>query len=185
MVYCRLLSMACSVSSDGLANLREPPFASLPRCDCLCCAGRTRERGTDDRSLAPPRRHTRMSELKDRFKLRVVLCHVDIKDSTQALLSVTSLTIANDWTLMLTWSLQEAARYVETYKSFENKSAPVRSEHGRALRESERLTLCDRVGAKDKRTKKRKVPCETPRAKGAVRNTKSKRCREKHTLPEH
>ncbi|CAM9362952.1 unnamed protein product, partial [Pylaiella littoralis] len=65
----------------------------------------------------------RIKELSRHFTLRVLLCHVDVDDSETPLLEVNKLAVFNDFTLVLAWSLQEAARYLETYKAYENKSA--------------------------------------------------------------
>ncbi|CAN0188413.1 unnamed protein product [Ectocarpus sp. 4 AP-2014] len=65
----------------------------------------------------------RIKELSGHFTLRVLLCHVDVDDSETPLLEINKMAVFNDFTLVLAWSLQEAARYLETYKAYEHKSA--------------------------------------------------------------
>ncbi|CAM9466180.1 unnamed protein product [Scytosiphon promiscuus] len=65
----------------------------------------------------------RIKELSRHFTLRVLLCHVDVDDSETPLLEMNKMAVLNDFTLVLAWSLQEAARYLETYKAYEQKSA--------------------------------------------------------------
>ncbi|KAJ0234280.1 DNA excision repair protein ERCC-1 [Hirschfeldia incana] len=65
----------------------------------------------------------RIRELQKNFKLRVVLCHVDVEDSVKPLLEVTKTALLHDCTLLCAWSLTECARYLETIKVYENKPA--------------------------------------------------------------
>jgi len=67
---------------------------------------------------------SRISEVKSRreFRLRVLLVEKDIDDTTSLPL-LTSLAAANGFTVVLCWSKQEAARYLETYKLYERRSA--------------------------------------------------------------
>ncbi|CAM9168394.1 unnamed protein product, partial [Ascophyllum nodosum] len=62
-------------------------------------------------------------ELSRHFTLRILLCHVDVEDSEKPLLDINKTAVLNDFTFILAWSLQEAARYLETYKAYEQKSA--------------------------------------------------------------
>jgi len=57
------------------------------------------------------------------FDLRIVLVLVDSPDCTDSITSLTTLAADNNFTTVLAWSEKEAARYLETYKAFENKSA--------------------------------------------------------------
>lgn len=63
----------------------------------------------------------RMAELK--FQLTVLVVLVDTNDSTVALRQLNTLAVRHDVTLILAWSEQEAARYLETYKAYQNKNA--------------------------------------------------------------
>lgn len=63
----------------------------------------------------------RMSRLARLYILRVLLVLVDVDDYHDVLRELNRNAILNDYTLMLAWSFEEAARYLETYKAFENK----------------------------------------------------------------
>jgi len=67
----------------------------------------------------------RVLELIGRYKLRVIVCHVDVNDSTAPLHDVSKLAFANEWTLICAWSPSEVARYVETLKVLEHKDAAI------------------------------------------------------------
>ncbi|EED91661.1 predicted protein, partial [Thalassiosira pseudonana CCMP1335] len=74
-------------------------------------------------NLHPNYIHRRIAELKSDFELRVLLCHVDLDDNASVLLFLNDLCVQNNLTLILAWSEEEAARYVETFKAFEGKDA--------------------------------------------------------------
>ncbi|CAI7788848.1 unnamed protein product [Closterium sp. NIES-54] len=65
----------------------------------------------------------RIRELQKSFRLRIVLCHVDVDDVTKPLHDITKTALLNDCTLLCAWSPNECARYLETLKSYENKPA--------------------------------------------------------------
>lgn len=65
----------------------------------------------------------RISELGKDFDLRVLLCYVDVDDNANVILSLNNLCVENDLTLILAWSEEEAARYLETLKAFDGKDA--------------------------------------------------------------
>jgi DNA excision repair protein ERCC-1 len=65
----------------------------------------------------------RIQSLGSLFNLRIILCQVDIEDTEKAILEITKLCMMSDCTLILCFSALEAARYIETYKLYENKSA--------------------------------------------------------------
>lgn len=73
--------------------------------------------------LHPDYLYHRIRELQKSFKLRVVLCHVDVEDVIKPLLEVTRTALLHDCTLLCGWSLEECGRYLETIKVYENKSA--------------------------------------------------------------
>ncbi|KAL8470435.1 hypothetical protein ACS0TY_033064 [Phlomoides rotata] len=73
--------------------------------------------------LHPDYLYFRIRELQKNFKLRVVLCHVDVEDVIKPLLEVTKTALLHDCTLLCAWSLEECGRYLETIKVYENKSA--------------------------------------------------------------
>ncbi|XP_019052853.1 PREDICTED: DNA excision repair protein ERCC-1 isoform X3 [Nelumbo nucifera] len=75
--------------------------------------------------LHPDYLYYRIRELNKNFKLRVVLCHVDIEDVVKPLLEVTRTALLHDCTLLCGWSLEECGRYLETIKVYENKPADI------------------------------------------------------------
>ena len=64
----------------------------------------------------------RITELGKSFKLRILLIHVDTDDNVKYIGELNQLCFINDITILLSWSLQEAARYLETFKAYEKKS---------------------------------------------------------------
>ncbi|KAK1421530.1 hypothetical protein QVD17_23942 [Tagetes erecta] len=75
--------------------------------------------------LHPDYLYYRIRELGKDFKLRVVLCHVDVEDVVKPLLEVTRTALLHDCTLLCGWSLEECGRYLETIKVYENKPADI------------------------------------------------------------
>ncbi|CAI5736807.1 unnamed protein product [Hyaloperonospora brassicae] len=57
------------------------------------------------------------------YKTKLVLCFVDVDDNEVALREINRVALLSDFTLVLAWSWLEAARYLETFKAYENKSA--------------------------------------------------------------
>jgi len=72
-------------------------------------------------NLKPDYIHERIKQLGKSYELRVLLVHVDIKESQNALKHLTRLCLLADFTLMLAWSTEEAGKIIETYKLFENR----------------------------------------------------------------
>ncbi|CAN6581991.1 unnamed protein product [Malus baccata var. baccata] len=75
--------------------------------------------------LHPDYLYFRIRELQKNFKLRVVLCHVDVEDVIKPLLEVTKTALLHECTLLCGWSLEECGRYLETIKVYENKPADI------------------------------------------------------------
>ncbi|KAJ1387458.1 RuvA domain 2-like [Sesbania bispinosa] len=75
--------------------------------------------------LHPDYLYYRIRELQKNFKLRVVLCHVDVEDVMKPLLEVTKTALLHECTLLCGWSLEECGRYLETIKVYENKPADI------------------------------------------------------------
>ncbi|KAG6646548.1 DNA excision repair protein ERCC-1 [Carya illinoinensis] len=75
--------------------------------------------------LHPDYLYFRIRELQKNFKLRIVLCHVDVEDVVKPLLEVTKTVLLHDCTLLCAWSLEECGRYLETIKMYENKPADI------------------------------------------------------------
>lgn len=74
-------------------------------------------------SLHPTYLFKRIKDVRNDYKLRVVLVQVDIDDVEKSMLDVCRTAILSDFTVVCAFSPQEAARYLETYKAYENKSA--------------------------------------------------------------
>ena len=66
--------------------------------------------------LKPKYIYARMEALQRGYRLRVLLCMVDTEDNTKTLIDVHKVAVVNGWTLILAWSAEEAARYLETYQ---------------------------------------------------------------------
>ncbi|KAF3454430.1 hypothetical protein FNV43_RR04877 [Rhamnella rubrinervis] len=75
--------------------------------------------------LHPDYLYYRIRELQKTFKLRVVLCHIDVEDVVKPLLEVTKTSLLHECTLLCGWSLEECGRYLETIKVYENKPADI------------------------------------------------------------
>lgn len=73
-------------------------------------------------NLKPDYIHERLKQLGKNYELRVLLVHVDIKESQNALKHLTRICLLADLTLMLAWTPEEAGKIIETYKLFENRS---------------------------------------------------------------
>lgn len=71
--------------------------------------------------LHPNYLYRRIKEVGSDFRLRIVLCQVDVEDNVKALLELNKLCFTHRFTLILSWSALEAGRYLETFKSYENK----------------------------------------------------------------
>lgn len=74
-------------------------------------------------NLYPNYIHGRIAELKSDYDLRIILCLIDVDDNASLLLFLNKLCCVNHMTLLLAWSEEEAARYLETIKTFEHKEA--------------------------------------------------------------
>lgn len=74
-------------------------------------------------NLYPNYIQRRIAELKTDFKLRILLVLVDVEDNANVLLALNRLAVVHNFTLLLAWSEEEAARYLETFKAFDGKDA--------------------------------------------------------------
>jgi DNA excision repair protein ERCC-1 len=72
--------------------------------------------------------HKRIAQLKNAYRLRILLCQVDSEDNEAPLCEIAKICVINNITLILAFSLVEAARYLEAYKLFENKPVDVITE---------------------------------------------------------
>lgn len=75
--------------------------------------------------LHPEYLHNRLKELGKGYDLRVLLVQVDVKDPHHQLKDLAKICILADLTLILAFSSEEAGRYLEAYKVYENKPAEV------------------------------------------------------------
>ena len=73
--------------------------------------------------LYPHYIHRRLAELRTDFKCRVLLVLVDVEDNANAILYLNKIAVIQNMTLILAWTEQEAARYLETYKALNGKDA--------------------------------------------------------------
>jgi DNA excision repair protein ERCC-1 len=72
-------------------------------------------------NLYPRYIYSRIAELGKDFTLRVLLVLVDCTDNAAVLLHLNKMAVQHDLTLILAWSPEEAARYLETYKALDGK----------------------------------------------------------------
>ncbi|EFX02677.1 mating-type switching protein swi10 [Grosmannia clavigera kw1407] len=70
--------------------------------------------------LHPEYIYARIQGLQGRYQLRVLLTLVDIDGHEEPLRELAKTSLVNQMTLLLCWSVAEAARYLELYKTFEH-----------------------------------------------------------------
>lgn len=56
--------------------------------------------------LEPEYIHRRIAQLRHSFKLRVLLCHVDVDDVVKPLGEIVKICLLNGWTLICGWSMK-------------------------------------------------------------------------------
>ncbi|XP_063448815.1 DNA excision repair protein ERCC-1-like isoform X1 [Mytilus trossulus] len=71
--------------------------------------------------LNPNYIHDRLKQLGRSYELRVMLVQIDIKEPHHLLRELAKICILADCTLILAFSTEEAGRYLESYKVYENK----------------------------------------------------------------
>ncbi|KAG0258936.1 Excision repair cross-complementation group 1 [Actinomortierella ambigua] len=71
--------------------------------------------------LHPEYIYSRIAAIGKSFVLRVLLVLVDVDTHQQAIRELTRVAVTSEFTLICCWSNEEAARYIETYKAYENK----------------------------------------------------------------
>eukprot|EP00249_Psilotum_nudum_P012968 c24077_g1_i3 orf=69-1025(-) len=102
--------------------------------------------------LHPDYLYYRIRELPKGFRLRVILCFVDVEDVIKPLHEVTKTALVHECTLLCAWSLHECARYLETIKIYENKPADTiqeRTDHDYLSRLTGVLTTVRHVNRTD------------------------------------
>jgi len=72
-------------------------------------------------AINPDYIHERLKKLGHSYELRVLLVQCDVQDPQHALRELASIALLSDCTLLVAWSSDAAARYLETYKSYEDK----------------------------------------------------------------
>ncbi|SPQ96083.1 unnamed protein product (mitochondrion) [Plasmodiophora brassicae] len=70
--------------------------------------------------LTPEYIHSRMSALRQSYRVRILLLLVDVEDSAGPIEDLTRLSFINKWTIICSFSIPEAAQYIESFKSMEN-----------------------------------------------------------------
>lgn len=70
--------------------------------------------------LHPEYIYNRIRDLKGQYNLRILLTMVDIENHEEPLRELSKTSLVNNVTVMLCWSAQEAGRYLELFKTFEN-----------------------------------------------------------------
>ncbi|KAK2150844.1 hypothetical protein LSH36_386g02007 [Paralvinella palmiformis] len=105
--------------------------------------------------LNPNYIHERLKQLGHSYELRVLLTLIDIKDPHHCLKELAKISILADCTLILAFSANEAGRYLETYKAYENKPPDLimeRADGDYMTRVTECLTRVRRVNKTDAMT---------------------------------
>ncbi|KAH7085712.1 hypothetical protein BKA63DRAFT_529304 [Paraphoma chrysanthemicola] len=87
--------------------------------------------------LHPEYIYNRIRDLKGQYSLRILLTMVDIENHEDPLKELSKTSLVNNVTVMLCWSAQEAGRYLELFKTFEN-AAPtsIRAQQSSSYSES-------------------------------------------------
>ncbi|KAF1356835.1 restriction endonuclease type II-like protein [Delphinella strobiligena] len=88
--------------------------------------------------LHPEYIYSRIRVLAGKYQLRIVLVMVDIENHEDPLKELSKTSIINNVTVILTWSAQEAGRYLELFKSCEN-AAPTSIKAQQSLSYSDKL----------------------------------------------
>jgi len=70
--------------------------------------------------LHPEYIYSRIRALQGKYGLRIVLTMVDIDNHEEPLKELSKTSLVNNVTIILTWSAQEAGRYLELFKSYEH-----------------------------------------------------------------
>lgn len=72
-------------------------------------------------SLHPDYIQERIKKLGQQYELRILLVLVDTSNNEKILIDLAQIALLSEMTLLVSWSNEEAARYIESYKIFENK----------------------------------------------------------------
>ena len=88
--------------------------------------------------LHPEYIYNRIRDLRGQFALRILLTMVDIENHEESLRELSKTSLMNNVTIILCWSAQEAGRYLELFKMFEN-AAPTSIKAQQSTTYSDRL----------------------------------------------
>ncbi|GAU94945.1 hypothetical protein RvY_06642 [Ramazzottius varieornatus] len=80
-------------------------------------------------NLNPEYIHERLKALGKSFDLRILLVLIDVKDPHHPLKELSKMAILVEVTLIPAWSSEEAGKYLELYKIYENKPADMIQSH--------------------------------------------------------
>ncbi|XP_032872866.1 DNA excision repair protein ERCC-1, partial [Amblyraja radiata] len=127
-------TLAVTLHLHGLTSL-SPPWGDVcdPPPPRTLTSVRRRRRHDGGRSLRyhclhPDYVHRSLGNRGKDFALRILLVQVDTKHPHDVLNDLARICILADCTLILVWSVEETARYLETYKMYENKPADILKE---------------------------------------------------------
>ncbi|CEI93920.1 Putative DNA excision repair protein ERCC-1 [Rhizopus microsporus] len=73
--------------------------------------------------LYPNYIYDRLNSVKNLYVTRILLVFVDAENYHDAIREINRVAILSEFTLVLCWSMEEAGRYLETFKAFENMGA--------------------------------------------------------------
>lgn len=79
--------------------------------------------------LHPEYIFTRFRDIKDAFLVRILLVLVDVDSNQQSLRELSKLALDHGITVVLAWSQEDCAKYLETFKAFEHKPPDALREH--------------------------------------------------------
>lgn len=71
--------------------------------------------------LNPEYIHERLKKVGKTFALQILLAQIDVPEPDNVLRELNSMCFMAGWTLILTWSPEETAEYIESFKIYENK----------------------------------------------------------------
>eukprot|EP01133_Synstelium_polycarpum_P002258 gene2258-2559_t len=78
-----------------------------------------------DHRLKPTQVFERTSSIPSYYELRVLVVIVDVDDCVALLEELSYLCVTINLTLIVSWSIAEAARYMETFRTYENKTPDI------------------------------------------------------------
>lgn len=108
-------------------------------------------------ALRPNYIYERVQNLRKsgQYTLRILLGLVDVKDPSHAVKELAKAALVADMTLLLAFSNEEAGTYIETFKSYKNKSAELiqkRANKNHSVRLSETLASVKSINSTDSHT---------------------------------